>query len=269
MPQTNITSHQLQSLDVRNNHQREICVTPDGEVSFHCEQLSKTSNLLSQSDSIGDNCSNEFDKVYCDKNYDCVNVSCTVTTQHENFTTLVVEENSPDILIETPIPSPYISFGDNLDECDLYRESTPVLSDTSVRSNPLASSEFSDSSTQHSRKKKRVYVKKALVKNRNTNKSYWHDVKRKLLVNLGKSHISRSGKEHVAKNMKPSCNTSCRLKCFEKFDTATREILFNKFWELGDHSRQWTFIASNMRKIAKKQWTQDTKRLNVFKFFLP
>lgn len=73
----------------------------------------------------------------------------------------------------------------------------------------------------------------------------------------------------MAKQIKGPCSSNCRLKCFEKFDSLARQNIFKSFWNLGDHSQQWSFIASHIKEIRKKQWTQDSKRLNVFKFFLP
>ncbi|XP_039755887.1 uncharacterized protein LOC120630653 [Pararge aegeria] len=178
-------------------------------------------------------------------------------------------DNNEESLVSTPMPSPCMTFGDTVNECNCLSESSVILSDETLRSSPLGSSEMSGSSTPHQRKKKRQYVKKAITRNRITNKSNWLDEKRKVLVNLGEAHKSRSGKQQMAKQIKGPCPSTCRLKCFEKFDVVARQNIFKTFWNLGDHSRQWSFIASHVKEIRKKQWTQDSKRLNVYKFFLP
>ncbi|CAK1594419.1 unnamed protein product [Parnassius mnemosyne] len=249
------------SMDLENRH-LEVSIDERQAAEAHSDGEQNhiiSANILSQSD----------------LNYiiDTVGEISNVEIENYDLTTPICENETPQSITEncgsTPMPSPCRSFGDTVNECNYLSESTVLLSDATFRSSPLGSSEMSGSSTPHQRKKKRQYVKKAIIRNRITNKSIWLDEKRKVLVNLGEAHRSRSGKLQMAKQMKIPCPSNCRLKCFEKFDVVARQNIFKTFWDLGDHSHQWSFIASHVKEIRKKQWTQDSKRLNVYKFFLP
>lgn len=48
---------------------------------------------------------------------------------------------------------------------------------------------------------------------------------------------------------------TCRLKCTTKIRPEGRELIFNEFWRLKDHIRQWDFISRHVRHMAKKQMT--------------
>lgn len=79
------------------------------------------------------------------------------------------------------------------------------------------------------------------------------DVKRKKLLNSGQEHFSRDDKKKKAKEMGPPCPLSCRLKCSGKVNEEERKLLFNLYWALGDHTRQWDFISKNVKMFLKKQ----------------
>lgn len=254
-------------LEITSGRPFEVCTHEKQAAETHSDgaQDHTSANLLSQSDlnyiidTVGDISNDGIENFYL-----------STPTFSENDTPQPIPENNinEEFLVSTPIPSPCnITFGDTINECNNLIESNVILSDATLRSSPLGSSEMSGSSTPHQRKKKRQFVKKAITKNRITNKLNWLDEKRKVLVNSGKAHTSRSGKHQMAKQIKGPAY--CRLKCFEKFDMVARQNIFKTFWNLGDHSQQWSFIASHVKEIRKKQWTQDSKRLNVYKFFLP
>jgi len=42
-------------------------------------------------------------------------------------------------------------------------------------------------------------------------------------------------------------------KCYEKLNYIDRKSIFEAYWELGDHTRQWDFIARHVKLINKKQ----------------
>lgn len=46
---------------------------------------------------------------------------------------------------------------------------------------------------------------------------------------------------NAKKKMGAPCK--CRNKCSEKIDEETRKRIFDEYWSLGDHSRQWGFVA--------------------------
>ncbi|XP_050672766.1 uncharacterized protein LOC126970716 [Leptidea sinapis] len=103
-------------------------------------------------------------------------------------------------------------------------------------------------------------------------KEDWKDEVRKQNVNRGLQYISRNGKVHNKKLLKPSCPTTCRKKCYEKISGETRSKIFKTFWDIGDHSRQWDFLTKYATKEIKKRITTDkenTKRLSTIAYTLP
>lgn len=44
----------------------------------------------------------------------------------------------------------------------------------------------------------------------------------------------------------------CKLKCYNKVSEYLRRIIFNEYLSLGDHSRQWDYIARYARTSEKK-----------------
>lgn len=260
-------------LDVCNDERQNITKVPSVEEQNH----TSANIILSQTDlnyiidTVGEISNDEIQDYYLNNSI-CENETPQSSPQNDignEKTARDVISKVSESLVSTPMPSPSMSFGDNVNEHNYLSENTVILSDATVRSSPLGSSEMSGSSTPRRRKRKRKYVKKAITKNRITNKSNWLDEKRKALVNIGRAHISRSGKQQMAKQMKGPCASNCRLKCFDNFGVVAREKIFETFWNLGDHCQQWSFISSHVKEIRKKQWTQDSKRLNVYKFFLP
>lgn len=90
------------------------------------------------------------------------------------------------------------------------------------------------------------------------------------MVNLGKNHLSRKGKEQLGKTLKPAC-INCKFDCHIKISTETREDIFNHFWGLGDHVKQWQFIGKHTKRFTKKQTTTDNdsnRNFSVY-YFLP
>ncbi|CAH2088861.1 unnamed protein product [Euphydryas editha] len=77
----------------------------------------------------------------------------------ENETPQSIPENDEESLVSTPMPSPCMTFGDTVNECNYLSENSVILSDKTLRSSPLEFSKMSGSSTPHQRKKKSVYKK--------------------------------------------------------------------------------------------------------------
>jgi len=42
------------------------------------------------------------------------------------------------------------------------------------------------------------------------------------------------------------CPLNCGLKCCGKVNEEERKLLFNLYWALGDHTRQWDYISKNV-----------------------
>jgi hypothetical protein len=68
--------------------------------------------------------------------------------------------------------------------------------------------------------------------------------------------------------MGPLCNLNCRLKCVDKVSDEFRKILFADYWALGDHSRQWDFIARYVKVSNKQVGSVNSKKTMLKKIFL-
>jgi len=106
------------------------------------------------------------------------------------------------------------------------------------------------------KRKRKITSKEKLTRVRTRNTAYWKDNKAKQLLNLGKEHTNRAGKLINAKKMGAPCK--CRNKCFEKIDEETRKRIFDEYWSLGDHSRQWDFVARYVVISDKKVSTNSS-----------
>ncbi|KAL4720099.1 hypothetical protein ACJJTC_015452 [Scirpophaga incertulas] len=80
---------------------------------------------------------------------------------------------------------------------------------------------------------------------RTRNYSEWKDLKRKALKNSGKAFINKKGQIVPGKKIKEPCN--CPKKCFQKLEQNCREHIFNCFWDIGRHEKQWEFILKYTR----------------------
>lgn len=85
--------------------------------------------------------------------------------------------------------------------------------------------------------------------------SKWADEKSKTSLNLGLEHENRKGIQIKGRQMGAPCANTCRLKCATKIAKEDRDLFFNEFWKLKDHTRKWDFIARHVRQVAKKQVT--------------
>lgn len=99
----------------------------------------------------------------------------------------------------------------------------------------------------------------------------WKKSSRKKLLNSGQEYITSSGKLKTGKKLLPVCRTTCRLKCYNKLDTETRQKIFNQFWKLGDRAKQWEYINKFSKQNTKKSITnQDFSRQRYrVKYYLP
>ncbi|KAL4705130.1 hypothetical protein ACJJTC_005509 [Scirpophaga incertulas] len=94
------------------------------------------------------------------------------------------------------------------------------------------------------------------------------DKKSKTLKNKGKAYIGcRSKKIFHKKTLKPECK--CKKKCGDKITHEQREAIMQKYYELGDHERQWRFIANLIQAEDVKRITTVRKnnRTQSIKYF--
>ncbi|XP_064292768.1 uncharacterized protein LOC135309947 [Plodia interpunctella] len=84
------------------------------------------------------------------------------------------------------------------------------------------------------------------------------DVKRKKKINLGKAYVTRKGIRKPKKEIKSPCK--CRLKCFEKISTEQRKAIFEAFWKLGDHHKQWIYVSNLVSQNHPCKMSADVKK---------
>lgn len=108
-----------------------------------------------------------------------------------------------------------------------------------------------------------------LQRKRLRNVPNWKDVKSKKELNLGLEHNNRSGKNKSAKTMGLPCK--CKMKCFDKISENMRKTVFDEYWGLGDHVRQWDFIARCVRIKEKKVATtsSNSRRALSREYYIP
>ncbi|XP_050554459.1 uncharacterized protein LOC118264473 [Spodoptera frugiperda] len=238
---------------------------------------------------------NEYQLTSQDKS-PCTVYSRSVTPVHPQSDTQINCENfdignrdSPSKLSDnTPTPSEYNSFTSSppcpLSELDqnicLLNSGRPssmslsncqsYTSNTSDASSAVeASSECSTPSSLNGRKRRQFSIDRT-KKRRLRNKDKWIDTRRKLLLNSGKQHQSRNGKLQPAKQLKPSCGI-CKFNCSAKISHEDRKLIFDRFWNLCDHEKQWVFIGKYTKRCMKRRITteNDSKRQYSVNYTLP
>ncbi|KAL4714240.1 hypothetical protein ACJJTC_009592 [Scirpophaga incertulas] len=170
--------------------------------------------------------------------------------------------------VNTPMPS---------SDYDFVEEDQPVPSVRSLLTDPTASSPVSqyyssgDTLTPLTCRKRKFTKKKDSGRLREKFCHEWIDSKRKRLKNTGEAYNSRNGKIRDKKNICGPCQSTCKLKCFEKFEEETRCAIFNKFWAVGNHSQQYNFIVNYVVRINKKRTiTQgQSRRSYTYIYHLP
>ncbi|CAH1982558.1 unnamed protein product [Acanthoscelides obtectus] len=101
-------------------------------------------------------------------------------------------------------------------------------------------------------KKRKITPKERKGRKRVKNTNEWIDVRAKKELNLGIEHKNRKGTIIPAKQIKNPCKENCRNKCRQKISEEERKALFEEFWKIGDHSRQWDYIVRYVKTVEKK-----------------
>ncbi|XP_061723773.1 uncharacterized protein LOC133530002 [Cydia pomonella] len=154
------------------------------------------------------------------------------------------------------------------------RDFSPTGSDTCLdfgNDNSPFPSDYTGSplSTPGNRKRK-SQKKKDLGNLRETYQDMWIDEKRKYNVNRGLKYTSRNGKIKLEKQIKPPCPPTCKKKCTVHLTQSEREKIFNMFWKIGNHTRQWDFIAKYAKREKVNRTTKsDSMRTCTVKYFFP
>jgi len=86
-------------------------------------------------------------------------------------------------------------------------------------------------------------------------------------LNKGKEHVNQKNKLIKEKKMRPPCILKCRSKCYKNLNYNDHKSIFDAYWELGDHTRQWDFIAQHVKVVNKKQQIANSSetRRNFFR----
>lgn len=74
----------------------------------------------------------------------------------------------------------------------------------------------------------------------------------KFHLNSGKQHVNYYGKARKARKLKDPCHENCN-RCVEpRLNIAERREIFDTFWSLSDHERQWLFIYGLVKTTAPR-----------------
>lgn len=70
---------------------------------------------------------------------------------------------------------------------------------------------------------------------------------------IGLGYLSTAGVSRPGRHMKKPCDSSCRLKCWEKITNEQRQQLFDEYYEIGDLNRQREYIAQLIDRTRTKE----------------
>lgn len=110
------------------------------------------------------------------------------------------------------------------------------------------------------------------TKKRKRDKSTWKKNAAKIARNSGNQYVSSSRSKKIvsAREMKPPCRNTCKLKCNTRIATESREHIFKTYWAFGNSQRQRDYLSSCMTPIKPKYQyhKHDSKRRdnNAFHF---
>lgn len=80
----------------------------------------------------------------------------------------------------------------------------------------------------------------------------WKQNKAKKLRNLGKAYINSKNTITKARQLKPPCNDTCKLRCISKINPVQRQSIFDTYWAIGDIHNQRSFILSCLTNITPR-----------------
>ncbi|XP_066999751.1 uncharacterized protein [Anabrus simplex] len=105
-------------------------------------------------------------------------------------------------------------------------------------------------------------------KRKQRNQSEWKREKRKRSIIAGESHISVKGEFISRKEIGSDCK--CKLKCYEKVDAITRQMLFDGFYSLKSYDEQNAYLFGLIRKhdVKRKKNLQSDRRTCTYKYYV-
>lgn len=102
-------------------------------------------------------------------------------------------------------------------------------------------------------------VAKELTRKRKQFKEEWDSVKNKIRKNSGLEYTGcHTKKKFKKKSIKSPCK--CVKKCGEKILLEQRKAIFNEYWKLGDHEKQWHYITRHAKSKNIKKMSLDRKK---------
>lgn len=120
----------------------------------------------------------------------------------------------------------------------------------------LSSTSEDESITMSNRREKIIEIEQEKKKGRKRRAvpKEWKKNKAKLLRNSGKAYLSSSKSKKLMKEreLKPTCNDKCKLKCFNKISEEKRQIIFSNYWKMADLEKQRQFINKYVKAIKPK-----------------
>ncbi|CAH1975140.1 unnamed protein product [Acanthoscelides obtectus] len=161
-----------------------------------------------------------------------------------------VQTDPSVVLLDTPhdITNTEGNFSDDSDIDPIYVPEETTDSDSSIV--PFIPHETKNRIQVP--KKRKITPKERKGRKRVKNTNEWIDVRAKKELNLGIEHKNRKGTIIPAKQIKNPCKENCRNKCRQKISEEERKALFEEFWKIGDHSRQWDYIVRYVKTVEKK-----------------
>ncbi|XP_073952058.1 uncharacterized protein [Choristoneura fumiferana] len=174
--------------------------------------------------------------------------------------------NKEDMPTSSPIPNQDV----HVDSPQaVNQDPVNIPSVNSLISIPENENPFTPNSST-SRKRKATY-KADPGRKRKRHINQWIDTRRKLLTNSGNQYVSKRGKTVPAKTLKQACPATCKLKCSESFTEEIRKNIFDEYWKLSDHSKQWAYINKFTKRYPKRRMTTEgpSRRQFTTKYYLP
>ncbi|KAK3918302.1 hypothetical protein KUF71_000874 [Frankliniella fusca] len=98
-----------------------------------------------------------------------------------------------------------------------------------------------------------VALARSVLSNKRSSPSDQKIAAAKLNLNSGREHVNYSGKRRRARQLKKACHEDCNRCEDPRLQLAERQEIFNTFWSLSDHERQWLFIYGLVKTTAPRQ----------------
>jgi hypothetical protein len=136
----------------------------------------------------------------------------------------------------------------------------PETNTSSDRSSNITVAPSSSQATTEFVTQRRLLKKKGIIK--------LQQKQEKLSIDVDLKSVRKNGNIPNKKEMKEAC--TCLKLCSEKVANATRNKIFNHFWELGSRSRKREFIVRHVSKIdIKRVRVENSRRTCTLQYNLP